>query len=326
MQRLFIFIAVVATFLTQAAWYCRATEAREGYVRSSDGVRIFYKVVGSGLDTLVVVHGGPGNTMNSILPDLEPLSKDHIVIYYDQRGNGRSDLVRDGKALEISRHIDDLEAIRHHFHIKKLTLLGNSWGGLLAGYYAVAHPDQVEKLVLNSAAPPSIKLLSTFAGRIHQRIPEAVKNRFKVISNPDNWVNAPDPRAVCREFFEILKPLYFAEPARALDMRGDVCAGSDEAVRYQQTVNKLIWQGLGEWDILPKLPIVKAPVLIIQGKHDMLPPESSRAWAKALPNARLLIIDDAGHMTQVEQPDIFFPAVETFLRGELAGRSEEDPR
>ena len=75
-------------FLWQTSGDCLAQSPREDYITTPDGVRLFYKVVGSGAETLVAVHGGPGNSLNSILPDLEPLAKNRTVIYYDQRGTG----------------------------------------------------------------------------------------------------------------------------------------------------------------------------------------------------------------------------------------------
>src|ERR671926_1361680 len=94
-----LFAALALSLLSVCAQEVCFAQAREGYVRTSDGVRLFYKVVGEGQETLVAVHGGPGNTLESILPDLAPLAKGRRVIYYDQRGNGRSDLLRDSDKL-----------------------------------------------------------------------------------------------------------------------------------------------------------------------------------------------------------------------------------
>jgi proline iminopeptidase len=81
------------TLVCAAMPACRsATTPREGYLAGSGGVRIFYRVVGNGPDTIVAIHGGPGGEMNNIAPDLDPLGTRHVIIYYDQRGGGRSDL------------------------------------------------------------------------------------------------------------------------------------------------------------------------------------------------------------------------------------------
>ncbi len=69
------------------------------------------------------------------------------------------------------------------------------------------------------------------------------------------------------------------------------------------------------FNLLPSLGVVKAPVLVIHGVADPIPVEASEAWTTAMPNARLLLIKDAGHIPQIEQPEIFFKSVETFLKG-----------
>lgn len=316
-------LAVLITLIFVCAWRPPCAAGRqapgEGYIRTADGVRLFYKVVGGGPETLIAVHGGPGNTLESIRADLEPLAKNRRVIYYDQRGNGRSDLIRDRDRLGVSKHVEDLEAVRSYFKLDKVTLLGNSWGGMLIAYYAAAHPDRVARMVMHSPGEPTkafaVEAVEEMQSRIDQRYDAARRRRFGVVSNPQTWVKAADPRAVCREFFEMLLPIYVSKPESAKLLKGDVCSGPEEAVRYQQVVNTYVIDSLGDWDVLPSLGVVKAPVLVIHGAADPIPVESSEAWARAFPDAQLLLIEGAGHIPQVEQPEIFFNAVEAFLKG-----------
>ena len=314
-----ILFLLLFIFLSQACGNCLVQSPREGYIRTSDGVRLFYKIVGSGADTLVAVHGGPGNSLNSILADLEPLAENRTVIYYDQRGNGRSDLIKDRDKLSISKHIEDLEAVRTHFKLDKVTLLGNSWGGMLIGFYAVAYPDKVERMILHSPGEPTktfmVKADEEMQLRLNQQFSAEQKKRYAFVSNYQNWIKAEDPKAVCREFYQLLLPFYVSKPESVARLKGDVCSGSDDAVRYQQFVNEQIMNSLGDWNLLPSLGAVKSPVLVIYGAADPAFVETPEAWAQALPNARLLIINGAGHIPHVEQPEVFFNAVETFLKG-----------
>lgn len=319
MKRLTIPGLLLSVLLWHAPGYCSARQPREGFIRTADGVRLFYRIVGSGPDTLVAVHGGPGNSLESILPDLEPLAKGRRVIYYDQRGNGRSDLLKERDKLAISKHVADLEAVRAHFKLDRMTLLGNSWGGLLVGFYAAAHPGRVERMVLHSPAPPTRALIIESAEEIQKRIGEryddAQRKRFAFVSNPQTWVKADDPRAVCREWARTLLAVYVSRTESMKQLKGDVCAGSEEAVRHQRFVNSQIWSALGDWNLTTSLGVVKAPVLVVHGEADPIPVEASEAWARAMPNARMLLIKGAGHIPQIEQPEIFFNAVETFLKG-----------
>lgn len=155
MKRLLLFLLLVTA----------PAHAREGFVTVEDGVRLFYKIEGRGPETLVVVHGGPGFSLESVRADFGPLAAHRRVIYYDQRGNGRSTLIGDAGALALPRHIADLEALRRHFGLEKMALLGNSWGGLLISAYAAAHPDRVQRLVLDVAAPPNADVIPLAASR-----------------------------------------------------------------------------------------------------------------------------------------------------------------
>jgi proline iminopeptidase len=291
----------------------------EGFVVADDGARLHYRVEGAGPEILVVVHGGPGNSMESIRPDFGPAAAGRRVIYYDQRGNGGSSLEMDRARLAIGRHVADLEAIRAHFGIGKMDLLGNSWGGLLVSYYAIAHPDRVGRLILHDPAPPArpwLDAMNDELGRRSRLLPEPDRRAFAAAANPMAWYRARDPLALCRTFMTILFRLYAYDPNSPGRARGDACAGGPEAVRRQLVVNKLIWAGLPDYDVRPLLGRVTAPVLVIYGEADPVPRAGAEAWAAAYPDARLLIVPHAGHLAHVERPDVFFPALETFLRGQ----------
>lgn len=326
MNRVLLLISLL--FLCQFS--AAAQTPNEGHIVTPDGVKLFYKVVGSGPEVLIVVHGGPGNTMHSVLADFAPLASGRTVIYYDQRGNGGSDLVRGRDKLAMAKHVADLEAVRKHFRLDKVTLLGNSWGGILISFYAAAHPDRVERMILHHPGYPTQELLFEGAREIQRRInsrySEEQRKRWAFVSNRRNWLEAKDPRALCREFFTMLLPTYVASEESMGKFKGDVCAGSEAAVRNQQFANHEAWQSLGAFNVLPSISVVKAPILIIHGAADPIPVRSSEAWATNFPNARLLLIKNAGHVSQVETPEIFFSAVETFLKGSFPAHAKSVSR
>jgi proline iminopeptidase len=293
MKKYLVFSLFLFVFLWQASGNCVAQQSPvEGFITTSDGVRLFYKTVGSGAETLVAVHGGPGNSLTSILPDLEPLARNRRVIYYDQRGNGRSDLMGDDdEKLSITKHIQDLEAVRTHFKLDKMTLLGNSWGGLLIGYYAAAHPDRVERLIFHAPAPPTKVLLSEMDAEVQRRLKrhytgEQLK-RLAEIARWQYWLKASDPRAVCYEMYRMILSVYGYNLESIKLIKGDVCSGPIESVRRQRFVTAQIWQELGDYNLLPSLGVVKAPALVIHGAADVIPVKASEAWTTAMPNARL---------------------------------------
>jgi len=313
--------AALAVILAGFSVIAAAQVPREGYLRTPDGVQLFYKIAGSGPETLVVVHGGPGNSLESVFPDFERLAKGRTVIYYDQRGAGRSELVKDGKKLGYQQHVADLEAVRQYFKIEKMNLIGNSWGGLLASLYAVEHPDRIERLILDSSASPTAAFMGDMEDEIRRRMekiykPEEIKRSYS-LRNPDMWLKAKDPIAICREFYYGVLRVYTYTQTLEGNFKGDVCAGGPESVSRQAITRAYAWNSLGNFDLMPKLGVVKAPVLVIHGIADVIPLQSSKAWASGYPNGRLLVIQRAGHMSQIEAPDVFFPAIDTFLRGEF---------
>src|SRR6478736_1724700 len=83
-------------------------DPQQGYIDTADGVRLFYRSAGAGPETVVVIHGGPGFSMDYIVDDMLPLSREHRVVFYDQRGTGRSTLVNDAASLDAQRSVDDL--------------------------------------------------------------------------------------------------------------------------------------------------------------------------------------------------------------------------
>src|SRR5207245_8032821 len=133
-----------------------------------DGVRLFTRRAGDGLP-VVVLHGGPGAHHDYLLPQYDLLARGRTLLYYDQRGGGRSPVGRD-TPVGWREHVADLEALRRHWSIDRLTLLGYSWGGLLAVLYWLEHPERVDRLALVSPAPGRAAWRAEFDRRFAARM------------------------------------------------------------------------------------------------------------------------------------------------------------
>jgi proline iminopeptidase len=127
----------------------------EGYVRRPGDIRLFYRIAGQGSDTIVVLHDGPALHMQAIAPDLEPLTRSHVLLYYDQRGGGRSDSLPNLQRVAILDDVADLEALRKHFQMEQLTILGHGWGAGLASLYADKWPERIHRLLLVAPISPA---------------------------------------------------------------------------------------------------------------------------------------------------------------------------
>lgn len=288
--------------------------AREGLVNGADGVRLFYRIAGHGRPVVVFLHGGPGMHMGNGWPDLEPLARRRAVLLYDQRGGGRSDLFSDPDRLTALAHVRDLEALRQHFGIKRMTLIGYSWGAVLAALYAAEHPERVRRLLLLNPMPPArIPFDEQRTAKERELIIGAERSRMEELER--TMFAAHDPRAVCREIDHIYYKPYFFDPRKQSLLRTDNCSVSLAALRNRDLVSQATMQSLGDWDFRPLLARLHMPALVVEGKESQVAVGGPEAWVQALPNSRLLLIERAGHMPHIEQPGKFFPAVEKFLRG-----------
>ncbi len=289
----------------------------DGYIETVDGVQLFYRTKGVGLDTVVVLHGGPGLNLDYLAPDLKPLEESRTIIYYDQRGAGRSTVLSDASSLHIDAHISDLEAVRTYFGIDRLTLLGHSWGAMLAARYAREHPGRVSRVIKVSPGPIRIDPYdSQFFPRVTAWMDsttvaevQALQERYQQADN--------DVDTACRNFFDLFKRGYFYDPTdlEAFQrLRGDFCTAPEPAIRNFWTVNALTLQSVGEFDWREDFRDLTLPVLVITGVSDVFPPQNYREWEAAFPDADLILLEGAGHYPHVEQPEAFFGAVDAFLR------------
>jgi proline iminopeptidase len=289
----------------------------EGYVNSTDNVQLYYRIVGSGRDTIVMLHGGPGFNMEYFAPDEEALAASFVLLFYDQRGNGRSSLISDSLKLGLNDHIDDLEALRNHFKIQRMSVLGHSWGAMLAAQYALKYPDRIDKMVFSSPGPvrrePHLPQIFSYISKWMDSITMKKFNQLRA-----HRVNPLlDAKETCREYWKLAIRGYFANPNDTVNinrMKGDFCSATSQAIRNGSKVSACTWASLGDWDWRNDFHQLKNDVLIITGDRDFLPSDVVQEWKDALPNSRLLLIKDAGHYPQVEQPEQYFKSVTSFLK------------
>ena len=310
--------AVLATPARAQQSTTPARPPREGFVTSSDSVRLYYRVVGAGSDTLIAVHGGPGVDLESIAADFAPLTARHTVIYYDQRGTGRSTLPRDTTTLTATRQVDDLDAVRRHFGLARVTLVAHSYGPLLAASYAVAHPTVVRRLVFFAPVPPVRgDFWQRFGRTMGARLDSAQRAQLADAQRRLDTPGASDGevRAACQAYWNVALRPRLAEPARTLPLvRSDLCASDPAGIRYGLAfTNRLVMGSYGNWDLTSQLRTVTAPTLIVHGEQDAIPMDLVARWATALPHATLLRVPNAAHFPYVERPEIVWPAVERFL-------------
>ncbi len=290
--------------------------AREGYVVTSDSARLFYRIVGQGTDTLIAIHGGPGVDLESIAGDFAPLGATHVVIFYDQRGAGRSTLPADTTQLVVARQIADLDDVRAHFKLERTTLVAHSYGPLLAASYALAHPTHVRRMVFFGPVPPRRgDFWQRFARNVRPRMDSADGALLASAARRLADANA-DVRAACRDYWAAAMKPRLSEPARTLPLiKSDLCASDPAGIRYGLgTTNRVVMASYGDWDLRARLRTLAVPTLVVHGEDEAIPMDLVTEWVTSLPMAELVKVPKAAHFTYAERPELVWPAVEKFLQ------------
>jgi proline iminopeptidase len=284
----------------------------EGYISTKDSVKIFYRILGEGKDTIVVFHGG-GFGSSYLVPDLTPLAAHHALLFFDQPGTGFSTFIRDTARLNINRFVQDVEAVRKYFRIKKMNVLAHSNGGLLFGYYATVYPNNIESIILINPTAASQKWQGS--NRLDSISQVILKQNGKI------YRTAPsDSIKACWDYYAVWARGKFPTPLQVRRMWGDVC---DCDQRNQlNPIRFYSIQSMGKWDITDQLNKVKARTLIVGGDKDETPVAAWEEWKKSLPNSQLLIINGTGHLPYVDNPTVFFAATEQFLKNKSLNNSE----
>ncbi len=271
------------------------------------GVTLYVRTIGHGPD-VVVLHGGPGAHHDYLLPHFDALAVGRRLRYYDQRGGGRSPVPRD-VPVGWREHVEDLNALIDLWGVAPATLLGYSWGGLLALLYAASYPERVGRLALVSPAPVSPGHREEFQRRFAERMehPRVAQAR-EALRQSD--LRERDPEAYRQRAFELSVAGYFKDPQEARDLTPFRVTG-----RTQQAV----WDSVSQSDLrdeLTELCELSIPALVVHGRHDPIPLETAEQVATCL-GATLEVFEDSGHVPYVEDFEEFVQVLDGFLPKQL---------
>ncbi len=278
--------------------------AERGASFAAAGATIWYEVGGSGSGTpLVVVNGGPGfdHTYLHCSDCWDRLAAGRRLVFYDQRGNGRSGELADGQTCTLADQIADLEALRAHLGFDKIDLLGHSWGGYLVMAYAARHPDRVAHLLIVDSAAPKIQDTAFLFKFIY---PETQAREDALAFA----VELGDAQAIAADLNEYMSMLFYSEAAREAFM------ARSSSFAYRQKVNKAVWGDLQRFDLNPELPKFGFPTLVVTGRYDFnVAPSVAWAIHRAIPGSELAVFEKSGHLPFCEESEAFVSRVEAFL-------------
>ena len=300
---------LAATLLLLSAAATRHEGATEGTVQVGE-VGIYYRTVGEG-EPFVVLHGGPGMYHDELYPFFLDFARSHQIIFYDQRGNGRSPLENvDASVFSVDLLVEDLEALRTSLDLGKLNIIGHSWGGLLAMYYATAYPENVDRLITVSSAPVNSDLLVKCYMRLIDMLPAGDWERLQRIYESAEYLDG-DP-AAHNEAMRISEGATFYDKSW-IDPYMEAAAFDQAKAKNAVALADLAREMKLNITVQEHLDRIQCDVLIVQGREDFVVPESAELAAELIAGAEIAWIDECGHYPHVEAADRFFAVLEDFI-------------
>lgn len=277
------------------------TMTEEGFIQADADVRLYFRHVGEGPAVVI--------PLACWTEEFDVLARGRRVIFYDPRNRGQSTAVAIER-ISFANDIGDLEAVRRHFGLDKISLIGWSYFGGVVARYAMEYPERVERLVMVGGPPIRRVPHNEAVNRIMVERLNAVAPGFfqammaKTTHEPEEM----------RRFWELLRETRTGKkPARA--MRGDPARFENEKPEKVAAVFLRAHETQGDWDWREDAKRVKCPALYVYGTEDYLPFAAAQEWAECLPNARVFKMEGVGHFPSLEEPERFFAGLEEFLGG-----------
>jgi len=284
-----------------------AQRVRQGLLTLEDA-RLFYEVVGSG-DPIVVVHGGPGLDHVYLRPGLDALATRHTVIYYDQRGTGRSTAELVESAINIRAFVDDIEALRQVLGYEQISVLGHSFGSLIALDYAVRYPENLKALILMNPVEPGSRYQEETATRQRERMTERDAAEMEELRATEGFA-ARDPATLSQVY-----RIAFRQTLRDRELIGQLNLDlANTTAKNGQDVARLLGVSLGTVDWWDKIPQIMVPTLVLHGRYDTFPVDMSRELAEAFPVGTFEVLN-SGHFPYLEDRDGLLSAISGFFAG-----------
>lgn len=283
---------------------------REGYLAGDGGVRLFFRVAGTGPKTILFLHGGPGLGMADGGYDFERLAQRGFrYITFDQRSAGRSEGVPNER-LTYREYAADIEAVRLYFGLERLNIAAVSHGTSMVLSYNYFYPGRVQSAALIAVPGATPEFVQQRNAAISAVIPPDLAERRKAArADIMTTTDAARIRADCELLFAF--PQYVTSPDHLARARGDVCDLPPANVQRIFTIKE---SGTLPDDRAVLLEKLNVPVLVLDGGHSNVPLDSARYNAAHAPHAKLVIIPDAGHQLWLDQPDATISAVADFFR------------
>ena len=276
-------------------------------VRTADGVMLHYKIFGKGAPILML-SGNPGVTADYMIPVASELGKTHQIILLHPRGTGDSKMDKlDASNIGLKFAVSDIETLREHLKLDRMTILGHSWGGGFAMAYAAQFPARVQALILVSSVSFDTGYEKYWDDNINSRLLPSDLEAMAFWSAPERMKS--DPEKAIYETIKSQTPGLFYDRKNALKLLENITPAS-----FNLQFSQLMYADLfRNYHIKAAMTNFKNPVLIVQGRQDPIDAATAFQTKETLTQAKIEFVEKCGHFPWLEQPEKFFPVVNDFL-------------
>lgn len=310
--------SIIIVFVLVLLWQSTTPGQSEdsGSFVTVNGAKMWYQIKGEG-EPVVLIPGGPGNSHLYFTPWFDELAKNFKVIYFDAFGRGNSSRAKSKEEYSFQRDVDDLDGLRKALGFEKWSVLGHSYGGMVAQAYAIQYTGSVNKLILSDTFYDTEMWQenddnSNFEFR--NQCPEKWDSLMKI---RDEGYLSSSPEHI--DAYKIPSGLlYYYNPENALKMRSDSLSWNFDV--YYQIVGDdgdfIIGGDIGKLDFRRDLKNLKMPVLVLAGRYDRISdPRFAIKYQEYIPQAKFVMFEKSGHNPYVEEQGKYFKVMNDFLTG-----------
>ena len=276
------------------------------------GTEIYFDVDGMGLvpdgdrmterPVLFLLHGGPGGDHASFKTQLAPLRDVAQLVFIDHRGSGRS-APAPAETYTLEENIDDVDALREYLGLERISLLGSSYGGIVAQGVALRYPDRIANLIL-SATAPSYRFLEDAKRIVAERGTQEQQRVCQWL-----WDGTFESHEQLCEYYKAMAPMYSLahDPEK-------FSQSWKRGIRNFEQLNLGFGGFLRTFDFTDQLHEIQCPTLVLAGEHDWIcPPNHARLIAERVPRAHLKVFARSAHSISADEPESYLAAVRGFL-------------
>jgi len=267
-----------------------------------------YEIKGEGLPVLLL-SGGPGVSSQQLVRLRDSISQKFKSILFDQRGTGQSrSFPLDSTTINLKQSVQDIATLLKELKINKVTIIGHSWGAMLAVSFAIEYPSQINKLVLIDSGPLAFSDYEIQASNVYARASKVEKEYMDRLE--DSMKTSPSRALGMARAKQFLRFITY-DATKTDSLFEEICKGGSSPV-----MSMLMFQDLQKtnYNVKNRIGSIKFPTLVICGRQDPIGIFPSIYLKELNNNINLIWIEKSGHYPWLEQPAAFFPELFKFLK------------